>query len=133
RRGVLRDESHGFASGAGTRAAMKFRNETAQSRDQPARLGVLVANLGTTATPAVRDVRRYLAELLADPRVVELPRAAWRLALHGVVLRVRPARSARAYARVWQPEGSPLLVNGQQLVASLQQRLSAALNGPAHV
>jgi len=56
-------------------------------------------------------VRAYLAEFLADPRVVELPRWLWLPLLHGVVLRRRPAQSAAKYAKVWMPEGSPLAVH----------------------
>jgi len=56
-------------------------------------------------------VRAYLAEFLADPRVVELPRWLWLPILHGVVLRRRPAQSAHKYAKVWTPEGSPLAVH----------------------
>jgi len=55
-------------------------------------------------------VRRYLAEFLADPRVVELPRWLWLPLLHGIVLRTRPAKSAQKYAKIWTPEGSPLAV-----------------------
>ena len=56
-------------------------------------------------------MRAYLAEFLADPRVVELPRWLWLPLLHGVVLRRRPAQSAAKYAKVWMPEGSPLAVH----------------------
>jgi ferrochelatase len=56
-------------------------------------------------------VRAYLAEFLADPRVVELPRWLWLPILYGVVLRKRPAQSAHKYAKVWTPEGSPLAVH----------------------
>jgi protoporphyrin/coproporphyrin ferrochelatase len=56
-------------------------------------------------------VRTYLAEFLSDPRVVELPRWLWLPILHGVVLRRRPAQSARKYAQVWTAQGSPLAVH----------------------
>ena len=58
------------------------------------KVGVLLINLGTPDAPEERAVRRYLAEFLSDPRVVEIPRALWWLILHGVILRVRPAASA---------------------------------------
>ena len=70
------------------------------------RLGVLLVNLGTPDAPTPRAVRRYLAEFLGDPRVVEAPRALWWLALHGVILRVRPRRSAHAYSQIWTAAGS---------------------------
>jgi ferrochelatase len=71
---------------------------------------VVLCNLGTPEAPTAAAVRRYLAEFLADPRVVEIPKAVWWPVLHGIVLRVRPARSAKKYAAIWTPEGSPLAV-----------------------
>jgi ferrochelatase len=84
--------------------------EPAHVHGTAATTAIVLCNLGTpdAATPAA--VRRYLAEFLNDPRVVEIPRVAWLPILHGVVLRVRPARSARKYASIWTPEGSPLKV-----------------------
>jgi len=80
--------------------------------DHPAipapRVGVLLINLGTPEAPEPGAVRRYLAEFLSDPRVVEIPRWAWKPILHGIVLRTRPTKSARAYSQVWSEDGSPL-------------------------
>jgi ferrochelatase len=90
----------------------------------PPRLGVLLVNFGTPEAATPRAVRRYLAEFLSDPRVVEAPRLLWWLALHGVILRVRPRRSARAYARIWTDQGSPLLVHSEALAQALQRRLA---------
>ena len=63
-------------------------------------IGVLLINLGTPDAPDPASVRRYLAEFLSDPRVVEIPPALWRPVLHGVVLRTRPANSAKAYREI---------------------------------
>ena len=71
---------------------------------------VLLVNLGTPAAPTTEAVRDYLAEFLSDPRVVALPRWLWLPILHGIVLRKRPAESAKKYAEIWLPEGSPLKV-----------------------
>ena len=89
---------------------MSFAPEPGHSHGRAAKTAVLLCNLGTpdAATPAA--LRRYLAEFLSDPRVVEIPRALWLPLLHGVILRTRPARSARKYASIWMPEGSPLKV-----------------------
>ena len=89
---------------------MAFRTEPRFSHGQVARTGILLCNLGTpeAATPAA--LRRYLEEFLSDPRVVEIPRAVWWLILHGIILRVRPAKSAAKYASIWTPQGSPLKV-----------------------
>ncbi len=74
------------------------------------KIAVLYCNLGTPDEPTSAAVRRYLAQFLSDQRVVELPRWIWRLILHGIVLRVRPSRSARKYAGIWTADGSPLRV-----------------------
>jgi len=86
-------------------------------------LGVLVVNLGTPDEPTAAAVRRYLNEFLSDPRVVEAPRWLWWLALHGYILRVRPARSAAAYRKIWTKDGSPLLVYTRQLANDIQVAL----------
>ncbi len=80
------------------------------AHDSPEKVGVLLVNLGTPDAPSTPALRRYLAQFLSDPRVVEIPRALWWLVLHGVILRLRPAQSARKYRKVWLREGSPLAV-----------------------
>lgn len=96
-------------------------------------LGVLLINLGSpdAATPAA--VRRYLAEFLWDPRVIEIPRPLWWLILHGAVLPFRPKRSAHAYQRVWRDDGSPLLAISRRQAAAVQQLLEQACPGPVRV
>ena len=89
---------------------MPFRPEPDFSHGQPARTGVLLCNLGTPDAPTAAATRRYLAEFLNDPRVVEIPPALWKPLLHGVILRTRPAKSAAKYQTIWTPEGSPLLL-----------------------
>jgi protoporphyrin/coproporphyrin ferrochelatase len=89
------------------------------------RCGVLLVNLGTPEAPDTRSVRRYLAEFLADPRVIELPRALWLPILYGAILPFRAPRSAHAYRTIWTAEGSPLRVASEQLATALGQRLAA--------
>jgi len=72
------------------------------------RTAVLLCNLGTPDAPDAAALRRYLAEFLGDARVVEIPRPLWWPILHGIILRVRPAKSAAKYRSIWTPEGSPL-------------------------
>jgi ferrochelatase len=86
-------------------------------------MGVLLINLGTPDAPEPGAVRRYLAEFLTDPRVVEIPRWLWRPILHGIVLRTRPKKSAHAYRQVWTEEGSPLAAITRRQAEALQQRL----------
>ena len=94
---------------------------------QPRRLAILLVNLGTPDAPDTASVRRYLAEFLADPRIVEQPRWLWWLILNGIILRFRPARSARAYTKVWTAQGSPLQVQTTALAERLQAALEPAL------
>ena len=84
------------------------------------KIGVLLTNLGTPDAPDVPSVRRYLAEFLSDPRVVELPRIFWQPILRGIILNTRPKRSAHAYGQVWRPDGSPLLAITRAQATALQ-------------
>ena len=88
----------------------------------PRRVGVLLINLGTPDAPEAASVRKYLAEFLSDPRVVEIPRFVWKPILHGIILRTRPAKSAHAYKQVWTDEGSPLAVVTRNQARVLQER-----------
>lgn len=96
-------------------------------------LGVLLVNLGTPDEPTSAAVRPYLRQFLSDPRVVEAPRALWWLALHGFILRFRPARSAAAYRKIWSDQGSPLLLHSRGIGDALQSGLTARLSGTVHV
>ncbi len=87
------------------------------------RIGVLLINLGTPDAPEAAAVRRYLAEFLSDPRVIEIPRLAWLPILHGIILRTRPKKSAHAYKQVWTSDGSPLAAITRRQTQALQQRL----------
>ena len=86
-------------------------------------VGLLVVNLGTPDSPEPRDVKRYLKEFLSDPRVIEIPAVIWQVILRGIILNTRPKKSAKAYAKVWTDEGSPLLVITRDQARGLQNRL----------
>ncbi len=104
-----------------------FLAEPPWKHGEPRRVGVLLMNLGTPDAPTASAVRRYLAEFLSDRRVVEIPAFVWKLILHGVILRIRPARSAKKYAMIWGADGSPLLAHSQKqktlLMGYLGQKL----------
>jgi ferrochelatase len=89
-------------------STLPFRPEPEFTHGQPAQTGILYCNLGTPDEPTPAAVRRYLAQFLSDPRVVEIPRAAWLPLLHGVILPLRSAKSAAKYATIWTRDGSPL-------------------------
>ena len=88
---------------------MAFRPEPAYQHGRKAGTAIVLCNLGTPDAPTPEAVRSYLREFLGDPRVVEIPPMLWKPILHGIILRTRPAVSAKKYASIWTPEGSPLL------------------------
>jgi ferrochelatase len=98
---------------------MAFQQEPSFQHGQAARTAVLYCNLGTPSAPTAPALRKYLAEFLGDSRVVEIPKPIWWLILHGIILRVRPAKSAAKYASIWTEQGSPLKANTEQQALSL--------------
>src|ERR687898_2413177 len=103
---------------------MRYINSPEYRHDGAERIGVLLVNSGTPATPEPRDVRAFLRGLLSDPRVVELPRALWLPILYGFILPFRPGRVLRKYEKIWTPEGSPLVALSAQLRTELQRTLA---------
>ncbi|WP_415036165.1 ferrochelatase [Azonexus sp.] len=91
----------------------------------PASPAVVLINLGTPEAPTAPALRRYLAEFLGDPRVVEIPRLIWWPILHGIILTTRPKKSAAKYAAIWTQEGSPLRVHTEKQAKLLQGYLGA--------
>jgi protoporphyrin/coproporphyrin ferrochelatase len=103
---------------------MSFRPEPPYRHDRVPVTAVLLCNLGTPQAPTPQALRRYLAEFLSDPRVVEIPRLIWWPILHGIILRTRPAKSAAKYASIWTPQGSPLKVWTERQAQLLQDWLT---------
>jgi ferrochelatase len=103
------------------------------SHDHQAVTGILITNLGTPDEPTTAALRRYLAEFLWDPRIVDMSRPLWWLILHGLILRVRPSRSAASYQTVWTDEGSPLLSISKKQLEALRQLLPQQLSQPGSV
>jgi protoporphyrin/coproporphyrin ferrochelatase len=89
------------------------------------RTAVLLVQLGTPAAPTASAVRPYLKQFLSDPRVVEIPKLLWQCILRGIILNLRPAKSAAKYAAVWTQEGSPLLVHSRAQTHAVAKRLQA--------
>jgi len=90
-----------------------------------AKAAVLLINLGTPDAATPPAVRRYLRQFLSDPRVIEIPRALWLPLLYGFVLSTRPRQSARKYASIWYPEGSPLRVHTERQARLLGEQLGS--------
>lgn len=106
----------------------RYSAANAFDHSMPSSTAVLLVQLGTPDAPETSAVRRYLREFLSDPRVVEIPKLVWALILNGIILNVRPARSAEKYATIWTDEGSPLAVH----TASQARRLGQALEARGH-
>lgn len=102
---------------------MTYTTEPSYTHGTPEQTAVLLINLGTPDAPTAEAVRPYLKEFLSDPRVVEIPRLLWWLILNGIILNVRPKKSAAKYASVWMHEGSPLKVYTEQQTRLIQQHL----------
>jgi len=103
---------------------MKYKGTPDYQHDAPDRTGILVTNLGTPDAPTPKALHRYLKQFLWDPRVVEIPRPLWWLILNGVILRIRPRRSAKAYATVFTDEGSPLMFHTRNQAQALAAHLA---------
>jgi ferrochelatase len=93
------------------------------------KLGILLVNLGSPDAPSSAAVRKYLAQFLSDPRVVEANRLIWWFALHGVILRIRPPRSAKLYKKIWTDNGSPLIHITRLQTQAIQKKLKDHFHG----
>lgn len=111
----------------------RYWKEPELNLDGQQRTGILLMNLGTPAAPTASALRPYLKQFLSDPRVVEIPRAIWWLILNGVILNIRPRKSAEKYASIWTPQGSPLKRYTEKQAALLQAELTAAGYEHVHV
>ena len=111
----------------------RFRGQRLFRHGRQSSMGVLVVNLGTPDEATTSAVRRYLAEFLSDVRVVEIPRLLWLMILHGIILRLRPAKSARAYQRVWNDKGSPLMSASSDLVGKIKEEVQSKVPGKCNV
>ncbi len=112
---------------------MHYLTEPAFRHDAVRKVGVLLVNLGTPDAPTPAAVKRYLAEFLSDPRVVEIPRLPWWLILHGLILTTRPKKSAAKYAAIWGKEGSPLRIWTEKQAKLLKGWLGENLSEPVLV
>ncbi|PKO86769.1 MAG: ferrochelatase [Betaproteobacteria bacterium HGW-Betaproteobacteria-12] len=92
----------------------RFTSEPSYRHGSAPATAVVLVNLGTPEAPTAPALRRYLKEFLSDPRVVEIPKALWWLILNGIILNIRPKKSAAKYASVWMTEGSPLRVHTER-------------------
>lgn len=107
----------------------RFWPEPAYTHGSAQRTGILLVNLGTPAAPTAAALRPYLKQFLSDPRVVEIPKLVWWPILNGIILNLRPAKSAHKYASIWTDAGSPLKVHTEQQAQALTQSLAQDPDG----
>tara|TARA_R110002096_G_scaffold25388_6_gene79444 strand:- start:458 stop:1567 length:1110 start_codon:yes stop_codon:yes gene_type:complete len=103
---------------------MKYLGKSGYNHANIEKVGVLITNLGTPEAATATALRKYLAEFLWDPRVVEFPRPLWWLVLNLVILRIRPSRSAATYAKIWTQEGSPLMAHTKSQLSALKEKFT---------
>ncbi|SET91821.1 ferrochelatase [Paenibacillus sp. NFR01] len=72
-------------------------------------VGIILAQIGTPEAPTAAAVRPYLRRFLSDRRIIDYSPLLWQPLLRGIILRVRPRKSAKLYREIWQNGGSPLL------------------------
>ncbi len=111
----------------------RFKGQREFQHGRAPGIGILVVNLGTPDEPTPQAVKRYLAEFLSDVRVVEIPILLWKIILHGIVLRIRPAKSAKAYQRVWTDKGSPLMAASVELTEQISAAMKTRIPGNSSV
>lgn len=104
---------------------VEYFGRTDYVHGSPARIGVLLANLGTPDAPTAKALYPYLRDFLFDPRIIELPKWKWWLIMNAFILRTRPKKSAELYSRVWTDRGSPLLFHSQDLRDGLAKEIQA--------
>ena len=102
----------------------KYFGENDYQHGSEDKTGILLTNLGTPDAPTSKAVKPYLKEFLSDPRVIELPKFFWQIILRGIILQIRPRRSAKTYKSVWTKEGSPLLQISEKQINFLKKKLN---------
>lgn len=89
----------------------RYHQEPEFRHDYTPKTGILLINLGTPEAPTAQALRPYLKQFLSDSRVIEIPRLAWWFILNGIILNIRPKKSAEKYASIWTKDGSPLFTH----------------------
>ena len=102
---------------------IKYIGEKDYQHGSEDRTGILLTNLGTPDEPNSRALKPYLREFLSDPRVIEIPKILWQIILNGIILQIRPRKSAKTYQSIWTEEGSPLLTISKKQLDKVQKKL----------
>ena len=103
---------------------VKFVGEKNYEHGSKDKTGVLITNLGTPDAPDAKSLRKYLNQFLSDPRVIEIPKFLWQIILKGIILQVRPRKSAANYKKIWTDNGSPLLDISKKQIEGVKKVIS---------
>ena len=109
---------------------MQYKTESDFVHGSIKNTGVILVNLGTPEKPTSSSVRKYLRQFLSDRRIVEIPRVIWLFILHGIILRIRPKKSAEKYKSIWTAEGSPLRINTENQTKALSESMKKIIQPP---
>lgn len=90
---------------------------------------ILLMNLGSPESATAKDLKPYLTEFLMDERVIDVPLPLRTFLVKGLIVPFRSSKSAKKYASIWTPEGSPLIVHSQ----SLRDEMSKLLPHPVYL
>ena len=104
---------------------MKYFGEKNYEHGSKDKTGVLITNLGTPDAPDAKSLKVYLNQFLSDPRVIEIPKFLWQIILKGIILQVRPRKSAANYKKIWTDNGSPLLDISNKQLSGIKKILSS--------
>jgi len=104
---------------------VKFVGEKNYEHGSKDKTGVLITNLGTPDAPDAKSVRKYLNQFLSDPRVIEIPKFLWQIILKGIILQIRPRKSADNYKKIWTNNGSPLLYISKKQIEGVKKIILA--------
>ena len=103
---------------------VKFVGEKNYEHGSKDKTGVLITNLGTPDAPDAKSLRKYLNQFLSDQRVIEIPKFLWQIILKGIILQVRPRKSAANYKKIWTDNGSPLLDISKRQIEGVKKVIS---------
>ena len=103
---------------------MKYFGEKNYEHGSKNKTGVLITNLGTPDAPDAKSLKVYLNQFLSDSRVIEIPKILWQIILKGIILQIRPRKSAANYKKIWTDDGSPLLAISKKQLDGVKKIIS---------
>lgn len=77
-------------------------------------------NLGTPKDSSKTEVRKYLKTFLSDRRVIKIHPIIWKPILNGIILNIRPKKSAKLYQKICTENGFPLLEYTEKQMKNLK-------------